>query len=200
MKTSLSIKYFLLFILNYGSVMELSARDSINYADSSTQTSSKKIKSFEKTLVVNAKPEEIFAFMDDINNTGMHMTKSNAAMAGGKLTVEWLTPHKTGPGSKYRWTGRAFGMKMDFSVEVTKWIEGKEKIWGTFGDAKMIVLSWYEMYLTLTPLPEGKTQIVLGILYTKAKGSIWALLFAKRYAKWCVKSMLRTTENNFEEK
>jgi len=27
-------------------------------------------------------------------------------------------------------------MKMDFTVEVSKWIEGKQKVWGTVGDAK----------------------------------------------------------------
>jgi hypothetical protein len=33
-------------------------------------------------------------------------------------------------------------MKMDFTVEVTKWLKGIEKTWETIGEAKMIIYSW----------------------------------------------------------
>lgn len=58
---------------------------------------------------------------------------------------------------------------MDFTVEVTKWVQGKEKVWETIGDAKMIVLSWYRMYLILTPQENDTTQTELGIFYAKPK-------------------------------
>jgi len=44
-------------------------------------------------------------------------------------------------GSKYRWTGRMMGLKMDFTVTVTKWVAGIEKVWETIGEAKMIIYS-----------------------------------------------------------
>ena len=156
------------------------------------------IKTVKRVVNIKSKPEEVFAFIDDIENMGMHMTKANAPMMGSKLTIEWLTQHKTGLGSKYRWRGKAMGMKMDFTVEVTKWIEGKEKTWETVGEAKMIVLSWYRMYLILTPLQKETTQAELGIYYTKPKGSFLGFLFARRYAVWCVKNMLKDSQKHFK--
>lgn len=150
-----------------------------------------------RTVVITASAVDVFEFMDDIGNTGMHMTQSNGPMFGSKLNLEWLTEHKTGPGTKYRWTGKVLGMKMDFSVEVTNWIKGKEKIWGTIGEARMIVLLWYKMYLILTPLEDGSTQTELGIYYTRSH-NLLGLLLARSYAKWCVKSMLRDTKKHFE--
>ena len=165
--------------------------------DSLKPPQNRKVRRIERTAIINAKPKDVFAFMDDIRNTGKHMTESSGAMAGSKLKIEWLSDHKTGLGTKYRWTGKVVGMKMDFTVEVTKWIEGKEKVWGTIGDAKMIVIDWFEMDLIMAPEKDGKSKAKLGIYYTKNSG-LWGFLFGKWYSKWCVKSMLRDTRKHFE--
>jgi hypothetical protein len=149
-------------------------------------------------MIMNGTSEEVFSFMDDIRNTGKHMTENSGAMAGSKLHIEWLTDHKTGLGTKYRWTGKVVGMKMDFTVEVSKWVKGKEKVWGTVGDAKMIVIDWFEMYLVMTPGKDGKSKAKLGIYYTKHR-SLWGFLLGKWYSKWCVKSMLKDTKKHFEK-
>lgn len=157
-----------------------------------------KIKSFKRTEIINGNVNEVFSFMDDINNTGMHMTKSNAPMFGGKLKLEWLSDFKKGLGSKYRWTGKVLWFKLDFTAEVTKWEPGKEKVWESVGEVKMIVLSWYKMYLIFTPLEENKTQTELGIYYLRPVGSLPAFLLSRLYAIWCVKSMLKDTRKHFE--
>jgi uncharacterized membrane protein len=157
----------------------------------------KKIRHYQKEMVIDGAPDEVFAYMDDIRNTGMHMTESSGAMAGGKLELEWLSPYKTGLGTKYRWTGKAAGMKMDFVVEVSKWSAGREKVWGTVGDAKMIVIDWFEMRLSTTSEIQDQTEVKLEIYYTKS-GGIIGLLLGKRYSKWCVKSMLKDTKKHFE--
>ena len=159
----------------------------------------KKIKSLSRVVIINAPVDSVFDFMDDIRNTGKHMTESTGAMAGSKLKIEWLSDHKTGLGTKYRWRGKVVGMKMDFTVEVNKWIEGKEKVWGTVGDAKMIVIDSFEMHLILTSESDGMSKASLGIDYTKHKG-LWGFLLGKWYSKWCVKSMLKDTEKHFEKK
>lgn len=166
--------------------------------DSLKPPQNRKVRRIERTAIINAKPKDVFAFMDDIRNTGKHMTENSAAMAGSKLHLEWLTDHKTGLGTKYRWTGKVVGMKMVFTVEVTKWIEGKQKVWGTVGDAKMIVIDWFEMDLIMAPEKDGKSKAKLGIYYTKNSG-LWGFLFGKWYSKWCVKSMLRDTRKHFEK-
>lgn len=156
----------------------------------------RKIRTYEKTMIMDGSPQDVFAFMDNIENTGMHMTKSNGAMMGSKLSIQWLSDHKTGLGTKYRWTGKVVGMKMDFTVEVSKWVDGKEKVWGTVGDAKMIVIDWFEMYLITSAKENGKSEAKLGIYYTKHK-SFLGFLLGKWYSKWCVKSMLKDTEKHF---
>lgn len=158
----------------------------------------RKIRHYEREMIITGSPEEVFAFMDDIRNTGKHMTENSGAMAGSKLQIHWLSENKTGLGTKYRWTGKVAGMKMDFTVEVSKWNEGKEKIWGTIGDAKMIVIDWFEMHLITTPEKDGKTKAKLGIHYTKHRG-FGGFLFGKSYAKWCVKSMLKDTRKHFKK-
>ncbi|MBI3519919.1 MAG: SRPBCC family protein [Bacteroidetes bacterium] len=157
----------------------------------------RKIRTYERTIEISGSPDSVFAFMDDIRNTGKHMTENSNAMMGSKLGLHWLSDHKTGLGTKYRWTGKVVGMKMDFTVEVNKWIDGKEKEWGTVGDAKMIVIDWFEMYLVVTPNDKGTTNTKLGIFYTKHRG-LWGLLFGKWYSKWCVKSMLKDTKKHFK--
>lgn len=150
-------------------------------------------------MTLNGSPKDVFAFMDNIENTGKHMTKKNAAMMGSKLDMEWLTVYKTGLGTKYRWKGKAMGMKMDFTVEVSKWIDGREKTWGTVGNAIMIVISWFEMYLNVMPAAGDKTIARLGIYYTKPRRSILGFLFGRWYAKWCVNSMLKDTRKHFDK-
>ncbi|MBI2268780.1 MAG: SRPBCC family protein [Bacteroidetes bacterium] len=176
----------------------LSAQDSLSKPVKGDTVKGRKIRYYERTMEINGSPEEVFAFMDDIKNTGMHMTESSGAMMGGKLHIHWLTDHQTGLGTKYRWTGKVVGMKMDFTVEVSKWINGKEKVWGTVGDAKMIVIDWFEMYLAISTKSNGKSEVQLSIYYTKHKGFLGFLL-GKSYSKWCVKSMLKDTRKHFEK-
>ena len=91
------------------------------------------MKTIKRIEIFNAPAEKIFDHLDDLGVTGMHMTQSSAMMMGSKLHLEFLTENHTGLGYKYRWTGKMVGMKMDFTVEVTKWIEGVEKTWETIG-------------------------------------------------------------------
>ncbi len=175
----------------------LCLQDTLNESVKTDTMKKRKIRRYEREMIIKGSQEEVFAFMDDIRNTGKHMTESSGAMAGSKLKIEWLSDYKMGLGTKYRWTGKVVGMKMDFTVEVSKWIEGKEKVWGTVGDAKMIVIDWFEMDLIMAPEKDGESKAKLGINYTKYRG-LWSFLFGKWYSKWCVKSMLKDTRKHFE--
>ena len=99
------------------------------------------MKTVTEKILINSLPEKVFAILDDLGVTGMHMTQSSMMMMGSKLHLEYLTEHHIGLGSRYRWTGKMMGMEMDFTVEVTKWIKGIEKVWETIGEAKMIIYS-----------------------------------------------------------
>jgi hypothetical protein len=158
------------------------------------------MKTVTRTIFINATPDKVFAMIDDLSVTGMHMTKSSAMMMGSKLNLEYLTTNHTGPGSKYRWTGTIMGMNMDFTVKVTKWIKGVEKVWETIGEAKMIIYSWYRMNLLVSK--QGNRSLVeLSITYTKPKSwfaKIISFLVADWYCRWCLNNMLTDTKKVLE--
>jgi len=150
------------------------------------------MKTVTRTETYRESPQRVFKSIDDLGITGMHMTQSSMMMMGSKLHLEFLTESHTGLGSRYRWTGKMMGIKMDFTVIVTKWIADEEKIWETIGEAKLIIYSWYRMHLKVLPLANG-TQADLSISYKKPKGflnNILSLLFAEWYCKWCLNKML----------
>lgn len=193
MKSILTIAYQLVL-----TTFAFCQKDTITTTHLNDSAKIKKVKYYEREIIINGLPEDVFAFMDDIKNTGKHMTESSGAMAGSKLKIEWLSPNTTGLGAKYRWTGKVVGVKMDFTVEVSKWIKGREKVWGTIGAAKMIVIDSFEMHLTIVKEDNGTSKVKLSINYTKHRG-VMGFLFGKWYSKWCVKSMLKDTKKHFED-
>ena len=56
----------------------------------------------QETLIHNS-PEKVFAHMDSIANTGMHMTGSSVMMMGNKLNLEQFSENRTGLDSKFCW-------------------------------------------------------------------------------------------------
>jgi hypothetical protein len=158
------------------------------------------MKTITRIETYNASPQKVFDHLDDLGVTGMHMTQSSGMMMGSKLHLEYLTTNHTGLRSKYRWTGTMMGMKMDFTVEVTNWIEGVEKTWETIGPAKMIIYSWYRMHLLVTT-KENKTNAELSITYEKPNGwfaRIISFLVADWYCNWCLKNMLSDSKRKIE--
>lgn len=158
------------------------------------------MRTLTKRVYINASPEEVFEILDDLGVTGMHMTQSSVMMMGSKLHLQYLTENKKGLGSKYRWTGKMLGMNMDFTVEVTKWIKGVEKVWETIGEARMIIYSWYRMNL-LVSKNGSRSHVELSITYKKPNAwfaKIISFLFADWYCRWCLKSMLNDTRKVLE--
>ena len=138
--------------------------------------------------------------MDDFSKTGMHMTESSMMMMGSKLKLEQLSSNATNVGAKYHWFGKMMGMTIDFSESVTKWQPPNLKEWETFGDAKIIIMSWYRMWFEITPSENGTTA-KLSISYL-APGQwyykILSFLFSKWYCHWCLSNMLNDTKKNLE--
>jgi hypothetical protein len=158
------------------------------------------MKKFTKHIIIHSALDTVFAYFDDISNTGMHMTKSSMPMMGGKLELIQLSPHGTGLHSKFQWKGRVVWMGMDFTVVVTQWKKNELKVWETIGVAKMIILSWYRMHLMLRNVPDG-TRADLNIIYKTPEnffGKILAFFLAGWYANWCLKKMLNDAKKILE--
>lgn len=150
------------------------------------------------SILIPVPQSEVFHFMDDIRNMGMHMGKSSMAMMGNKLTLEIFSEHSYGPDVYYRWYGKIFWMTVDFTVKVTKWIKDKQKVWGTVGKAKLIVVGSFKMFFSLEELNK-RTKIILGIEASRPEGKFYRFLYfilGKLYCKWCVQKMITDTKKH----
>ena len=159
------------------------------------------MKTIQRTKIYKASSEEVFDCLDDLSVTGMHMTESSMPMMGGKMNLEYLSKTKSGLGTKYRWTGRVLWMPLDFTVQVTNWVKGREKTWETVGAAQMIIYSWFQMHLYVDKIKEG-SRAHLSISYKRPKGSFERLLsffLANWYCKWCLNNMLQDAEKEIDE-
>ena len=159
------------------------------------------MKTVTQKMTFDSPPERVFETMDDLGVTGMHMTQSSAMMAGSKFRLTFLTSQQKGTGTCYRWYGNFLGMKIDFTVVVTRWIYGIEKVWETVGKPRLLIFSWFSMYLHTTKLTNG-TLAELSISYKKPNGWFFRLvsaLFAKKYCRWCLNNMFGDTRRKLQE-
>ena len=129
------------------------------------------MKTKSQSILIPSTPEKVFTQMDDFSKTGMHMGESSMRMMGSKLKLEQLSINSTGVGAKYRWYGKMMRMTMDFSETVTKWEQNKLKEWETFGEAKIIIMSWYRMWFEISPA-ENETIAKISISYLPPKERI----------------------------
>ncbi|HEU5168492.1 MAG TPA: hypothetical protein VFU29_23265 [Chitinophagaceae bacterium] len=158
------------------------------------------MKTKSKSILIHSAPGQVFAYMDNLGNTGMHMMENSAMMMGSKLQLQQLSENANGLNSKFRWSGKMMGFTMNFTVLVTEWIKDKEKTWETVGDAKMIILKWYQMRLVISP-EGGDTKAELSIAYTKPDNIFFrfiAFFLAPWYANWCLNNMLNDSKKNLE--
>jgi len=150
--------------------------------------------------VIKAPPETVFRYVDDIRNTGWHMTKASMPLMGSKLNWEILSRNLSGEGATYRWHGRVMGLTIDFTETVTRWIADREKGWKTVGNPRMVIISNYEMWLRVEPAA-GQTKLTFGIEYDLPKPFFWRFLgwlLADWYCKWCLRHMTADTKRVLE--
>lgn len=160
-----------------------------------------KMRSLKKDIIINAPLEIVFARMDDLSKTGMHMSNSSMMMMGSKLMLEQLPGPSQGLGASFHWSGSVMGMPIDITETVTKWVVNKEKIWETIGTPKIIILGWYRMILKTEAVKEG-TEASLQIDYTKPRGAFRIILYyllSHWYCNWCLNNMLNDTKIHFDK-
>jgi hypothetical protein len=159
------------------------------------------MKTITRTSLFTSPALEVFRIIDDLGVTGVHMTESSMMMMGSKLILEYLTANRTGLNSKYRWYGKMMGIPMHFTVLVTKWNPGKEKVWETIGESKLVIYSWYRMALHLEESISG-TFAILSISYKRPAGfwgKLLSYIFADIYCIWCLRKMLTDANHSLAQ-
>lgn len=158
-------------------------------------------KTYSASLTIHSDAKTVFAFMDDLAKTGMHMSERSMMMMGSKLTLQDISKSGTGIGSTFRWYGKMMGMKMDFTETVTEWNPAKSKKWETIGNPRLIIFSWYQMGFDLHAIG-NETKATLWIKYKRPQGwfyYILSVLFAGWYCRWCIGNMLHDTKKHVEQ-
>ncbi len=151
------------------------------------------MKTLTESVVIGAPAHQVFAFMDDVKNVGFHMSgRSSMPMMGSRLEIAILSPQSTGVGATYRMWGRMMGLTIDFSETVTKYIAGREKVWETIGEPKLLIMSSYVMRVAVNPLSLSSCRLTISLTYAPPRSIFWrfvSALVGDWYARWCLKSM-----------
>ncbi len=150
-----------------------------------------------RSATINAPAGRVFAYVDDIRNLARHMSeRGSMPMMGSKLTLENVTPEPTGIGATYRYTGRVMGFTIDFSETVTRYVPGREKVWRTIGQPRLLIIDSYEMRVLVEPASDTTAQLTISIDYALPRKGLWRFLgglLAAPYARWCLGSMIEGT-------
>ena len=155
-----------------------------------------------ETVEIRAKPEIVFAYVDDIRNLGWHMTgQSSMAMMGSRLKLDILSDQPTGLGATYRYSGTVMGLPIDFSESVTKYLPPREKVWRTLGEPRLLIIASYEMRIAIERLSPSSSRVTKSIAYELPRSTFWrmvGLLLARPYSRWCLRRMLRDSRHALE--
>lgn len=153
-----------------------------------------------ESIEINAPADVVFRHVDDIRNTGMHMTESSMPMMGGALALEVLSPNPLGLGATYRMHGKVMGMTIDFTETVTEWVPNRKRVWKTIGEPKLIIMGGYEMSFLVEPVGGG-SRLTFGISYDLPEsffGRILGWLLGNWYGRWCLRNMCRDAKSALE--
>ena len=125
-----------------------------------------------KSIEIRARPEDVFAYMDDVKLRGSHMLGM-----GRDFRPEILSKNETGVGATYRWRGTMYGVKFGWTEVVTKWVENREKLHHSI-EGLNIDMGW-----SLTPSDDG-TILTITMDYDigySLLGKLIDWLWAERY-------------------
>jgi hypothetical protein len=155
-----------------------------------------------RTALIDASAERVFAYVDDIRNLARHMSESpSMPMMGSKLKLEIVTPEPTDVGATYRYTGKMLGLVLDFSETVTTYIAGHEKIWRTIGNPKLLIIGSYEMRVLVEPVTPATSNLTISIDYELPVSGFWRIagwLLGDAYSRWCLTGMVDGSKRDLE--
>lgn len=154
----------------------------------------------ETRVHISASTAEVFAFLDDQEALGAHMTRRSAAMAGGRMTYDFDDGKGRLPGSVIRMRGEMLGMKLLVEEAVIQRVPPQRKVLETRGDQNMIVIDAYRLGFEIQPDADG-SELRVFIDYDVPPGwfGFVARFPAYFYARWCVAQMADAAVERFTQ-
>lgn len=156
-------------------------------------------RSLETVVQIEAKPEAVFARLDDHTRLATHMERPSAMMGGGQMTYAFDAAGGKAVGSHIVMGGSAFGLSLYVDEVVTQREQPRRKAWKTVGQTRLIVMDAYEMGFEIEPVGSG-SRLRLWIAYelpSKGLGRWLGPFLAPMFARWCVGRMAGDAARHF---
>jgi hypothetical protein len=156
-------------------------------------------RNYERTLVISATIDDVFAFVDDHSKLSSHMGQSSWMMGGGRMSTEVDAGEGRAVGSHIRLAGRVFGLRVFLDEVVVKRDPPKQKVWQTVGAPRLLVMGAYRMGFEIQPVRDG-CELRVFLHYDLPTGVLtrWlGRMFGDWYARWCVQQMLNGARKEF---
>lgn len=141
---------------------------------------------------VDARPEAVFAILDDPLRLGRHMTKPSAMMLGGSMRYRLDAAEGRAVGSIIRIEGSVMGLALAIVERVIERQPPSRKVWETVEEPKLLVFGDYRLGFEVVPDRSG-SLIHVFIAYNLPKTPVGRLLGpigAPAYARWCLAHMI----------
>lgn len=153
----------------------------------------------EALATVSATPGVLFDYLDDQASLGSHMEKPSMMMMGGSMRYRFDEDHGRAKGSVIRMEGTVLGIGLSVEETVTERDPPVRKAWETRGIPRLIILGGYRMGFEIHPDADG-SRLRVFIEYNAPEsvfGKVMSFLFARTYARWCVRRMATDASSHF---
>jgi Polyketide cyclase / dehydrase and lipid transport len=153
----------------------------------------------EATSIINAKADDLFDFLDDQASLGGHMEKPSAMMLGGSMHYAFDEGKGRAIGSVIHMDGKMLGLTLTLDEIVVEREPPRRKIWRTIAVPHILVVGHYRMGFEIEPDGIGSLLRVFidYDLPASRLGRFLGLMFARPYARWCVRKMADDAAKHF---
>lgn len=155
---------------------------------------------YEESVVLKAKPEEVFAYVDDHHKFSSHMNEPSWVMGGSKMETTVDDGYGQRIGSHITMSGKVFGINLFLDEVITKHEPPNQKVWETVGNPRLMVIGSYQLGFELKPVNGGTSfRVFIDYELPKFLSTRWlGYLFGGMYAKWCVRQMIQGVQEQFK--
>ena len=145
-------------------------------------------------MLLRAKSEEAFAYLDDFAALSAHMQARSAMMLGSSMRIVTDALGGRAIGSRVRMEGRVLGLRLHLEEVITERVPPSKKAWETV-DTKLLVIGRYRLGFEL--LPRGARSLLRVFIDYELPARWPARWLGRLYARWCAWRMAHDTARHF---
>lgn len=154
---------------------------------------------YESSVVIPARAQPLFEFVDEHASLSAHMGKPSWKMGWGRMETVLDEHRGKSIGSHIRLAGRILGLRLAVEEVITERNPPHRKCWETVGSPRLLVIGHYRMGFDVTEQGEASLlRVFIDYALPNSPATHWiGYLFARSYARWCVTQMLGSAVDHF---